>query len=86
MKENILLREQYQHILGVQFTKKIYGFNNAHYVHNVIRDKDGDICVVDQFDVDYKLRDVEFYVSDEHEDVMSYAQYVVWCNCTWHPI
>lgn len=80
MKGNNFLKEQYQHLLGVQFTKKVYGFNNAHYVHNVIRDKDGDICVVDQFDVDYKLRDVEFYVSDEHEDVMSYAQYRQWCN------
>lgn len=80
MKGNNFLKEQYQHLLGVQFTKKIYGFNNAHYVHNVIRDKDGDVCVVDQFGVDYKLRDVEFYVSDEHEDVMSYAQYHQWCN------
>lgn len=75
-----VIKEQYKHILGVQFTKKIYWFNAAHYVHNIIRDKDGDICIVDQFGVDYKLHDVMFYVSDEHEDVMSYAQYRQWCS------
>lgn len=66
---------QYKHLIGVQFNKNIYSFRDNHYVHNIIRDKDGDICVVDQYGVDYKLRYVEFYVSDEHDDTMTYQQY-----------
>ena len=66
---------QYKRLLGVQFNKNIYSFKDDHYVHNIIRDKDGDVCVVDQYGVDYKLRDVEFYVSDEHDNTMPYQQY-----------
>jgi len=62
-------------LIGVQFTKTIYPFKDNHYVHNIIRDKDGDVCVVDQYGVDYKLRDVEFYVCDEHNGTMTYQQY-----------
>ena len=62
-------------LIGVQFTKVIYPFKDNHYVHNVKRDKDGDICVIDQYGIDYKLFDVEFYVSDEHDGTMSYQQY-----------
>ena len=68
---------QYKHLIGVQFNKNIYSFRECspRYVHNIIRDKDGDVCVVDQYGVDYKLRDVEFYVSDEHDNTMPYQQY-----------
>lgn len=70
-----MLQKMLNNIIGVQFTKVIYPFKDNHYVHNVIRDKDGDVCVIDQYGIDYKLRDVEFYVSDEHSDTMPYQQY-----------
>ena len=71
---------QYKYLIGVQFAKTIYPFKDNHYVHNIIRDKDGDVCVVDQYGVDYKLRDVEFYVSDEHDGTATYNDYVLLVN------
>ena len=65
-------------IIGVQFNKNIYSFRECspRYVHDIKRDKDGDICVIDQYGIDYKLFDVEFYISDEHEDTLVYEKYV----------
>lgn len=71
-----MLQKMLKNIIGVQFTKVIYPFKDNHYVHNVKRDKDGDISVIDQYGIDYKLFDVEFYVSDEHEDTLVYEKYV----------
>lgn len=68
---------KYKHLIGVQFNKIIYSFRQCspRYVHDITRDKDGDVCIVDQYGIYYKLRDVEFFVSDEHDDTMSYQQY-----------
>lgn len=66
-----------KNIIGVQFNKIIYSFRQCspRYVHNVKRDKDGDVCVVDQYGINYKLCDVEFYVSDDSDNTLPYLEY-----------